>query len=178
MKVKHVLGGVAATAALAVAVIAGHNSPPAAQPAQGQTCFYHGALPDAGCTPGAIDPRVTQENIQQTICVSGYTATVRPPVSVTNAIKAEQMVAYGVGGADPKTVEEDHMIPLEVGGAPRDPTNLWPQPWEGTYGAHTKDKVENAAHAAVCNGQITLAQAQAGIAADWVALGRELGAIQ
>src|SRR5207237_739648 len=28
-------------------------------------------LPDAGCTPGAIDPSVTQDNIDSTICKSG-----------------------------------------------------------------------------------------------------------
>src|SRR5947209_7106923 len=30
-------------------------------------------LPDATCTPGAIDPTVTQDNIATTICVKGYT---------------------------------------------------------------------------------------------------------
>src|SRR6185437_12780780 len=37
------------------------------------------SYPDASITPGAIDPRVSQGNVQQTICVSGYTARVRPP---------------------------------------------------------------------------------------------------
>ena len=36
------------------------------------------ARPHADLTPGAIDPRVTQDNIHETICVRGYTRTVRP----------------------------------------------------------------------------------------------------
>ena len=46
-----------------------------------------GVLPDPKCTPGATDPRVTQSNIQSTICVPGYTKTVRPSTSVTDPIK-------------------------------------------------------------------------------------------
>src|ERR1035437_3933713 len=57
-------------------------------------CIIKNYLPDPNCTPGAIDPRVTQVNINSTICVSGYTATVRPSTSVTNKIKVEQMQAY------------------------------------------------------------------------------------
>ena len=40
-----------------------------------------GRLPDRRCTPGAIDPAVTQADIQSTICVTGYADTVRPPVA-------------------------------------------------------------------------------------------------
>ena len=39
--------------------------------------------------PGAIDPHVTQATIQRTICQRGYTATVRPPRQVTDAIKRQ-----------------------------------------------------------------------------------------
>ena len=40
-------------------------------------------LPDPACTPGAIDPAVTQADIATTICRTGYTATVRPPAKDT-----------------------------------------------------------------------------------------------
>jgi hypothetical protein len=30
--------------------------------------------------------------------------------------------------------EEDHFIPLAVGGSPRSPKNLWPEPYEGKFG--------------------------------------------
>src|SRR5690242_19992277 len=36
-----------------------------------------GDLPDPVKTPGALNPDVTQETIRQTICVPGWTASVR-----------------------------------------------------------------------------------------------------
>jgi len=44
-----------------------------------------------------LNPAVTQATIAATICVAGYTATIRPPTSVTNRIKAHQIAAYGYG---------------------------------------------------------------------------------
>jgi hypothetical protein len=49
-------------------------------------------------SPGAVDSSVTQENIRQTICISGYTVTVRPPANITNRIKREFMQEYGLQG--------------------------------------------------------------------------------
>src|SRR5579871_4859124 len=43
--------------------------------------------PDPRCTPGALNPQVTQATIAQTICRAGWTATVRPVESVTEAEK-------------------------------------------------------------------------------------------
>lgn len=37
-----------------------------------------GELPAIDTTPGAINPAVTQANIHETICVKGYTKTIRP----------------------------------------------------------------------------------------------------
>src|SRR5579872_5329391 len=52
-------------------------------PAVLSTCHEKNGLPDPTCTPGSIDPAVTQATILSTICVNGYTKTVRPPVSYT-----------------------------------------------------------------------------------------------
>jgi len=41
------------------------------------------SLPDRSRTPGAFNPSVTQENIGRTICVRGWTRTVRPPSQYT-----------------------------------------------------------------------------------------------
>ncbi|MFD8393034.1 hypothetical protein ACFV2N_28495 [Streptomyces sp. NPDC059680] len=46
-------------------------------------------------TPSAYNPDVTQSNIHSTICVSGWTATVRPPTSHTNPLKAQGTIDYG-----------------------------------------------------------------------------------
>lgn len=110
-------------------------------------------------TPGALNPLVTQTNIAVTICAPGWTATIRPPVSFTNRLKLQQMPLYGYPvGTNPGSVEEDHREPLEIGGAPRDPRNLWPQP---TDEARAKDRLESAVKRDVCAGRLTLQQGQA-----------------
>jgi hypothetical protein len=128
-------------------------------------------LPDTACTPGATDPAVTPATIASTICRSGWTATVRPPESVTETLKRSQLAAYGETGPI-SAYEEDHLIPLELGGAPADPSNLWPEPGASP---NPKDDVESAANRAVCDGRLGLAQAQQAIASDWIALGLQLG---
>jgi hypothetical protein len=132
-------------------------------------------LPDPALTPGAVDPAVTQANIGGTICRTGYTTTVRPPVEYTGALKRQQIVEYGYTDTDPRSYEEDHLIPLGVGGAPRDPANLWPEPLhlvraDGTdVGAYAKDGLEGELRDRICSGAMTLAAAQAAFARDWVA---------
>lgn len=126
-------------------------------------------LPDAIQTPGTVNPAVTQDNIATTICVPGWTKTIRPPASYTNKVKASQLAAGAYASPQaPRTFEEDHLVSLEIGGHPTDPRNLWPQPWDGAYGAHAKDRLENYLHRAVCSGRITLAEAQAAVSSNWI----------
>jgi len=77
------------------------------------------------------------------------------------------MRAYGLTGTT-ADYEEDHLIPLEVGGDPRDPRNLWPEPRGGEPNAGEKDRFENYLHAQVCSGRMMLVDAQRAIATDWV----------
>jgi hypothetical protein len=142
--------------------------PGSASRAPGQ-CHSINGLPDPICTPGVADPRVTQDNIQTTICVSGYTSGVRPSSSYTEALKIQQIKAYGYADTNVADYEEDHLIPLEVGGHPSDPRNLWPEPRTGPFPAAKKDRLENALHAAVCDGAMTLVAAQKEIATNWEA---------
>jgi hypothetical protein len=129
-------------------------------------CHINGVLPDSSCTPGAIDPKVTQENLYQTICSKGYTKTVRPAVSYTNKLKLQQIIAYGYADKNLKDYEEDHLISLELGGSPTDPKNLWPEPGASP---NPKDKIENLCNKKVCDGEITLTKAQQEIATNWEA---------
>ncbi len=128
-------------------------------------------LPDSATTPGSINSSVNQNNISTTICLSGYTATIRPSSNYTTRIKEHQLrtlpyAAYGdTRNAD---FEEDHLISLELGGNPTDPKNLWPEPWSGADGAHIKDKIENKLHSLVCSNTMLLSTAQNLIATDWV----------
>lgn len=132
------------------------------------SAFAVDGLPDSKRTPGVINPNVTPTNIYSTICKSGWTKTIRPSVSYTNKLKAKQMAELGLTG-NPRTYEEDHLISLELGGNPTDPKNLWPEPWDGDWGAHKKDVIETYLKRQVCLGKISLADAQTWISTDWIA---------
>jgi hypothetical protein len=56
-----------------------------------------------------------------------------------------------------KDFEEDHFVPLEIGGNPTSPLNLWPEPWPD---ARKKDVAENWLRKRVCGGKMTLREAQ------------------
>jgi hypothetical protein len=135
------------------------------------TCRSVGGLPDRTCTPGKTNTAVRPDSIGSTICATGWTATIRPPVQVTDRIKVERMKAYGYEGQPPSAFELDHLISLELGGHPDDPLNLWPQayaPPDGSPGAHEKDQLENLLKAEVCQGKVSLAWAQQAISTDWI----------
>jgi hypothetical protein len=141
------------------------------QPAAG-SCHAIGSglfsRPDPRCTPGALNPTVTQATLGRTICSSGWTATVRPSVSITDREKAASMAAYGDTGSM-GGFEYDHFVSLELGGATNDARNLWPEPGASP---NPKDSVENSLHREVCDGQLTLAQAQREITTNWVSLSK------
>jgi hypothetical protein len=84
--------------------------------------------------------------------------------------------------------EEDHLIPLEDGGNPTDPRNLWPEPFNTRVGvtimgAHQKDVVEGFIHDEICHdiphskknsyipasASVTLRRGQENLAGDWYA---------
>jgi hypothetical protein len=125
-------------------------------------------LPDPSLTPGAINPSVTQQNIQQTVCVKGYTKTIRPPAYFTNKLKKRQLKQYGYADRNPKHYEEDHLIALSIGGAPDDPRNLWPEPRNSEWNAEKKDQLEFVMYKMVCRQEISLAEAQHEMATNWI----------
>jgi hypothetical protein len=120
--------------------------------------------PDPRCTPGALNPAVTQATVRATICRRGYSSSIRPSTSVTEPEKLASIRAYGLHQG-PRNYEYDHLISLELGGAPNDSRNLWPEPGASP---NLKDKVENYLHARVCDGRMSLAGAQRIVALDWV----------
>ena len=123
-------------------------------------------LPDRRCTPGATNSAVTQATIGRTICKSGWTATVRPPESYTEPLKIAQIAEYHYALRGVSLYEEDHLIPLELGGSPRSVTNLWPEYDAGKI-PNPKDAVENALNHAVCSHRVSLKAAQVAIAVNW-----------
>jgi hypothetical protein len=148
---------------------------PVSQPGVGvaAVCTIVNGSADRSCTPGVFNPDVTQATINSTICVPGWTKTVRPPASYTTGLKNTQKVVYGEAAISNASLEEDHLVSLELGGAPRDPQNLWPEPRmsAGTApsgrAAEDKDREENALKANICNGSMTLSQGRQAILAHW-----------
>lgn len=153
-----VVGGLAAVAL----IVSGHHT------REGSANLY----PDPQETPGAINIQVQQNNIQDTICKPGWTATIRPSSSYTNTLKRTQLMKLAQDGhvafpVDSSKYEEDHLISLELGGHPTDPKNLWPEAYPE---AREKDRTENFLHLEVCAGVISLKDAQTAIVGDWYAI--------
>ncbi|HEV7216816.1 MAG TPA: HNH endonuclease [Chloroflexota bacterium] len=117
--------------------------------------------PNSALTPGDALPGVTAAQV----CRAGYATSVR---NVSSAEKAEVFRRYNEPDVAGK-YEVDHLISLELGGS-NNVTNLWPEPYTPTPGAHQKDTVENYLHAQVCKNAMTLAQAQQSIRSDWYAV--------
>lgn len=117
-------------------------------------------LPNPQVTPGALNPNVTQENLQETACSPGWTSTIRPSSSYIERLKKRQMRELGLTG-DPRDYHEDHLVPLCVGGHPSGHRNLWPQPLEGKWRDADKNQLESSVCRAVCRGAMTLEEGRA-----------------
>jgi hypothetical protein len=117
--------------------------------------------------PGVFNADVTQANVSTTICVSGWTATVRPPTSYTQALKRTMLVRIGIDPGQAIAYELDHFVPLAIGGHPRSEDNLWLQRWDGEWNAKIKDRLERKLQVMVCAGTITLDAARTAIRTDW-----------
>lgn len=111
-----------------------------------------------------LNKEVTQDTIQQTICVPGYTKQVRPPTSYTNQVKQRLLQEAGQPPEAAGDYELDHIVPLALGGHPSSPSNLMLQPWPE---AKRKDRIEVKLQCLVCSGQVELGQAQREIFEDW-----------
>jgi hypothetical protein len=120
-------------------------------------------LPD-GAHPGVMNPAVTQATIRTTICVHHWTATVRPPTSYTDRMRAELTPP----GHKPADGELDHRLSIEDGGSPSDPANLWWMAYADPYGARVKDVLETRLSHEVCAGKITLDEARSALLGNWL----------
>lgn len=114
--------------------------------------------------PLPLNPQVTEKNIAETICLPGWTKTVRPPASYTNAIKRQRVLDLGLPLELIADFQLDHTIPLSLGGAPSDPRNL---ALMDIGDAEAKDRVERCLPHAVCEGRVSLSRAQRAIWEDW-----------
>ena len=167
-------------AVAAVIVLALALAAPAGVSASAASGVLHTGLPNGHLTPGALNPAVTQATIHGTICVSGWTATVRPSSRYTTRLKRTQLVIYGYRDRSIADYEEDHLVPLELGGSPGSKKNLWPEPHHlkiggVDLGSSAKDGFENYLRRQVCADRMTLAKARAEIETNWVAYWKAAG---
>lgn len=121
-------------------------------------------LPDPAAAPGVINPAVTPATTRTTICVHGWTATVRPPTSFTDKVRNRLTPT----GHKPLEGELDHRLSIEDGGAPADPANLWWMIYADRYGARVKDVLETKLSRAVCAGKMPLEEARAALLGNWL----------
>jgi hypothetical protein len=129
-------------------------------------------LPDPACTPGAINPTVTINVLQD----PNYRTSCTRDGATSATQKNKTYVWYGLPHPANNTganqfCELDHLISLELGGADT-LENIWPQcgPDKVTLRERyfkRKDAVENYLAAQVRAGTISLHDAQWGIATDW-----------
>lgn len=117
--------------------------------------------PDPRLTPGLAAAGTSASDV----CQPGYARQAR---AVPASEKRQVFAEYGVTPQRGERFEIDHLIPLELGGS-NDRRNLWPQPFAGAWTAGQKDRLENALHRELCQGQEPLSQAQEEIQQDWIA---------
>jgi hypothetical protein len=122
------------------------------------------ALALSACAGIALNPDVNQETVPGTICISGYTKTIRPPTSYTNRIKYRMMREAGIPQSQSSDYALDHVIPLVLGGSPTDEDNLR---FLTRKDNSRKSRIEVKLRRLVCSGQMTLADAQRAIYDDW-----------
>lgn len=116
-----------------------------------------------------LNADVKQDTIQVTICVPGYTASVRPSTSFTNGVKTRLLREQGLPISAAPEYKLDHRVPLTLGGHPRSLKNLMLQRWDGEDGAKKKDRLERKLQQLVCAYAVQLEVARRAIFFDWQA---------
>ena len=135
------------------------------------TTFVYAAqdrsLPNPDLTPG-VTLNVTKEDI----CTPGYSKSVR---NVPQSEKRQVYEEYSIKPNEPPCpCEVDHLISLELGGS-NDIKNLWSESYAGKWNAHMKDRLENWLHKQVCEGRMSLQEAQDAIRNDWIKAYKKYG---
>ena len=128
-------------------------------------------LPDRRCTPGAINPSITVDTLRdplwRTRCTRGCDTS-----------ESQKLIVYGWyqetsndATQAARNCELDHLVPLELGGSDG-LGNVWPMCGgaddpSGIKYFEIKDRVENYLARQVRTGEMTLSDAQRGIASNW-----------
>jgi hypothetical protein len=133
--------------------------------------YRDGALSaDPSCAPGKLAPAVAA-NIEHTVCNAAWvsaTSRLQPPPSAQALDKL--VIEYQLPG-NPVTYTPARVIPVEDGGSPTSPLNLYPLPLNGFGGQRTRTAVAEQLHDEICSHRITIAQATKTLEGDWLSKG-------
>jgi hypothetical protein len=116
---------------------------------------------------GMLDERVTQQSVAETICHPGYADTVAPPFDELMAHKDRMLAARGIDADNGAAFALDRRVPIVLGGSPDAPANLDLLPWAGHQGERRKARAAVMLKRCVCEGKLSLAEAQAAIVGNW-----------
>ena len=108
-------------------------------------------------TPGA-----TTKASSALVCTADYAASVKP---VAGWQRTEALTRYGIR-PESFTGDLDHLVPVSLGGT-SDPDNLYPFHAQGEYTLPAKEQLAAKLHDLVCDGKVTLKQAQDAFKKDW-----------
>lgn len=116
-----------------------------------------------------LDERVTQQNVSATICRPGYADTVSPPFDDLMEHKDRLLAERGIDPEHGTRYALDRRVPVVLGGSPDAPDNLDLLPWTGHRGERRKELLTAKLKRCVCEGRMSLSEAQAAIAGNWAA---------
>ena len=118
-----------------------------------------GVFPNRSLTPGAI-----RSVEQKDVCRADDND---PAWLIPASVQHDVLREYGITGSRAKDYQLDYLIPASLGGTP-DVQNVWPEPYSNLgWNAHVKDELENRLRQLVCEGRVSLPEAQHDIAGDW-----------
>jgi hypothetical protein len=125
----------------------------------------HAAAQDASM----LDGRVTQQSIAHTICRPDYVDAVSPPINVLMDHKARLLAGRGINADAGVGYALDRHVPVLLGGAPDAVANFDLLPWAGDRGERRKSRLTVRLKHCVCEGKMSLSDAQATIVGNWSA---------
>jgi hypothetical protein len=114
-------------------------------------------LPSKFNTPGAA----AKIDVKR-LCSAEFTESIKP---VAHWQKDEVLTRYGIR---PESFDGtlDHLIPLSLGGT-NDPDNLYPFHGSNEFTVDLKNRLGDRLHQLVCDGKISLKDAQNAVKKDW-----------
>lgn len=125
---------------------------------QHDTTYYAPWMPGRRARRNCPGPVTAAE-----VCATRGTRQYRHTAGVT---KRSVCASYGVSAADCPGYEDDHLVPLELGGSDAR-ENHWPQPWGSEWDAGGKDWLENELRRLVCGGVLPIERSWRCVAEEW-----------